>query len=277
VLTQKLPIRESFRGQSLLFVVSGLLRGLPLLDAVAQKAHPGFGDSAMLGIRLFEDVACAYVFGRVDDRCLGMSAISVGFYDLDEPRPLWIAKEGEGRRELVKNLKSDLIDEFAYLEVLEVLQEDLLNLMTSDEPDSVVSELFAMMNMFGPIFGRNRLRLPGVSSITALGSLGKRHSIYSFKRDVTTLQMKRAVAYLGIKRAKLGSQQGSKEGRSLKVPYQDLLESRRLGKALRRKLGPLRLKVPHLGLNHSEPGRGADVGNGGWFGFSNLKKIIVAS
>ena len=278
VLTQKLPIRESFRGQSILFVVSGLLRQLPLLDAVAKRAHPAAsGDFAMLGIRLFEDVACAYVFGRADDLCLSMSAISVGFYDLDEPKSLWIAKEGAARFELEKCVRTDLIDEFEYLKVPEVLQEDLLSLMISDEPHSMVSELFAMMNWFPPIFARNRLRPPGVASGSVLGSPGKRRSIYSFKRDVTTPQIKHVVGDLKIKGAKLGTQPGPKAGRSLKVPYQNLLESRKLAKALRRQLGPLQLTIPHLGLIHSEPARGSDVGNGRWFGFRSPERIIVAS
>ena len=277
VLTRDFATGETFRGQSLLFVALGLLKGLPLLDAVAQIVYPRLEDDTMLGIRLFEDVACAYVIGRDDDLALGMSAISVGFYDLDEPQALSIAKEGEAKRELSKKyVRADLIEELQYLGVPEVLQEDLLSLMISDDSHSMVSELFAMMNEFPPIFTSNRLRLPGVTSGTPLGSLGKRYSIYSFKLTVTPPQIKHAVADLRIKSAKLGSQPKSKAGRSLKIPYQNLLESRRLAKALRRQLGPLQLTIPHLGLIHSEPARGSDGGNGAWFGFRTPNGIIVA-
>jgi hypothetical protein len=57
--------------------------------------------------------------------------------------------------------------------------------------------------------------------------------------------------------------------------YSNLKTARRLATALRRRFGPLRLTIPHLGLDHREPFGAGKTGNSVWFGFGRRNGMHI--
>jgi hypothetical protein len=133
------------------------------------------------------------------------------------------------------------------------------------------------MKQFPPLFGKDPLQLPDAEPGTA-GSDGNRpYCIYSFEVEVSSARIERAIAALRMEGARPVKESGAKGSRGVHVSYQNLLEAKKVAVALRKRLGPLRLTIPHLGLDHREVAGDIKQGNGAWFGFSRRDGVIVSA
>ena len=269
------PLRGDcvFNGQSVLFATSRNVQGLRVLGATGDPLD------CNLAIRLFRDTVCIYETlrkGDDADTVINMFTVAHSDYGLDGVWTMELLLNAEnGWPEFAEWVAEDLGQEFIHCRVPSSLRKDFRSLMTSAEPHSWAAELFAILNQFPPLFGKDPLRLPLDSIRLPSTPCRRRCSVYTFELAPTAPRVERAINTLGIEGAELVMAPDAQGVQTIRAPFRNLVVARTLAVALKKRFGPVWLTVPHLGLDHREgPGRVSE-GNGAWFGFGQRDRVIA--
>jgi hypothetical protein len=273
IFSLRVPENCRFRGQSILFAPASLVEGLEVLGAAARSRQ------GMLAIRLFQDTVCVYtIYRHSDDADTAVESFALARFDLDSTFSMSDILDGANAwPEFLKWVNDDLDQELPDFDVPLSLQEDIRTLMTSDEPNSWASRLFKLMKQFPPLFGKDHLRPHIAGPRTAWATGNRRCCIYSFEGAVSALRVTRAIAALHMEGAKPLKAPGAEGIPSVRTPYLNVAEARKVAVALCQRFGPLWLTIPHLGLDHREAKGGRRRGNGAWYGFARRGGVVVGA
>jgi hypothetical protein len=264
---ERLPDNCVFRGQSLLFAPASLVRGLRVLGAAGSS---GPEESIF---RLFQDTVCVYgTYRHSDDADTVVENFALARFDLDWKFPLTkMLDAGNAWHQFVGWINDDLDEDFIRWCVPVSLRQDFRAEMTAAVPHSWASQTFEILNQFPPLFSSDPLCPPIIGWKPPSPPSRLRYSIYSLQSEPAEKSLTQSMTTLGVHRAKLARDPESKRIRSVAVPFRDLVQSRKLVLALSKRFGPVRLTIPHLGLDHFQGcGQHQKDGNGDWFGFGRL-------
>ncbi|MCX6623792.1 MAG: hypothetical protein NTY38_22560 [Acidobacteria bacterium] len=275
IFSQRVPVNCHFHGQSILFTSASLVEDLTVLGATASQAE---SPQEILAIRLFPDTACVYTMYRHrDDADTLVESFALARFDLEYAFPASGILEGANVWPgFLEWVTENLDQELSSCDVPPSLQEDIRTLMTAEQPNSWAAQLFEIMKRFPPLFGKEPRYPPTVDPWTAWTHGRRRCCFYSFEAQASAPRVARAIAALGIGGAQPAKAAIASNGiHGVCCPYTNLAEARKVAVAFRRRFGPLRLTIPHLGLNHREPGCDTNEGNGAWFGFARRGGVKV--
>jgi hypothetical protein len=273
IYTQEVPEDFQFLGQSILFCPASLTKGLSVLSLAARATSPE--PQEMLAIRLFTDTVCAYTMYRHgDDADTVVESFAASRLDSDFRLSTAGLVEGPNAWPAFVGWAGEVLDqELPCCDVPRSLRSDIRALMTSDETHSWASQCFGLLGEFPALFGQDPLRLPNADTNVESVAGREPSCLYAFEKALSSARAARAIQVLAVQGAPLMARGGACEG--LRVPYSNLETARRLASALRRRFGPLRLTIPHLGLDHREPFGAGKRGNSVWFGFGRRNGIHI--
>jgi hypothetical protein len=279
VITRRLPRQFQPNGQTILFVFERkLLKGLRVLGqpCVVQKKSRG----AVLAVRVYRDTLCAYPMYRHTDAAdvLLCDYTISRMEEPDEPDQIRESLLDNNNLQaaigpLVREQITDMGVEFFGLPP--ALVEDLLDIMTSDEPHSWKTWITEQLNLFPPVFAKDHRDVPPIldtpEAVAAAKHMRADGQTRAYLFSAGLIRNRQAVKAMLRSKGLAGEFMDDTPVAGLGIRMRNALHGRALAREFSKTIGEVQLVVPHLALHQRyRGGKSQPGGNACWFGWSEV-------